>query len=313
MENVKVAEVCLNNTYKSTGANNAGELVIKQANIYDPSGYGVIGVDNKKYNGSSETQFTAYPYGKDNDENTKHTLMYFNVFKDNSNRKDTVSKINSHRVTFDCTIGCENIVPENTSDGDYFIGYPNKRFGESHIKTMNSNNIKTRYLCGDSSTGELKIYGDNEATYHLVLNHEGYLTPSSASAIDLGTNALPFNVLYAKNVYQTSDARAKENIKYLNKNTSEKFADFIRDDLKLTTYNFKSEENKKDTQKNQVGFIAQDMLDTEIGKLIINEEGETLTYSLSNYVNVLAGALQGALSKIEEYGKEIEELKLKIK
>lgn len=64
------------------------------------------------------------------------------------------------------------------------------------------------------------------------------------------------------------------------------------------------EEGDQKEQAAQLGFIAQDIKDSKVGDFLLeeNEEG-SLSYSLSSYVNILTGALQNALRRIEELEK----------
>lgn len=128
---------------------------------------------------------------------------------------------------------------------------------------------------------------------------------------------------------QGSDIKLKENIKYLDnleitpssleENTSlTKFKDFFKDTFKPCTFNYKN------TSENVIGFIAQDIYDTEIGKYFIREktsdiidktksEGNTvvgqetkLTFDLSGYTTVVARALQEEIREKDEKIKSLE-------
>lgn len=122
---------------------------------------------------------------------------------------------------------------------------------------------------------------------------------------------------------QGSDFKLKEDIEYLDSysistlelsSTSEEktitpFRDFIRDDFRPCTYRYKG------TAETVVGFIAQDISDTKVGKLftreltthVIDKTGENggeivgeetnLAFDLSGYTTIIAKALQEEILK----------------
>lgn len=151
---------------------------------------------------------------------------------------------------------------------------------------------------------------------YITISKDGYLYPSAAGGYSLGTSTKPFFALYSQNgVNPTSDRRKKENIKYINSDTEANLKlddcfNFVKNDLDLATYKFKESDDKSNNEN--LGFIAQDVQKTKLGSLIV-QDGETLTYSLNNYVNVLAGALQKSLKKIDVLEKDLKELKTKVK
>ena len=74
---------------------------------------------------------------------------------------------------------------------------------------------------------------------------------------------------------------------------------FIRDNLKLATYEMVDAKGE-DEGKTELGFIAQDIMHTKVGKYIINDrDPDNLTYDMANRISVLEGALQKAIEKIE--------------
>lgn len=117
---------------------------------------------------------------------------------------------------------------------------------------------------------------------------------------------------------QGSDRALKENIHYIDEDYSmfanvkdankNQFKDFIKNDLKVATYNYK---NVDDTV---IGFIAQDIYDNDIAKLFVKEvetdEGTMLNFDLSGYTTIVAKALQ---EEIIEKDKKIEELENRLK
>ena len=129
-------------------------------------------------------------------------------------------------------------------------------------------------------------------------------------------------------IAQGSDRELKENIKYLDdepmlitteeESSSTLFKDFIKD-FKFATYNYIGSEGKC------FGFIAQDIAEHPVGKLLLQEhemdvinketreiEGTetTLGYNLADYTSVVAKALQ---EEIIEKDAKIIELETKLK
>ena len=129
-------------------------------------------------------------------------------------------------------------------------------------------------------------------------------------------------------IAQGSDRELKENIKYLDdepmlssteeESSSTLFKDFIKD-FKFATYNYIGSGGKC------FGFIAQDIAEHPVGKLLLQEhemdvinketreiEGTetTLGYNLADYTSVVAKALQ---EEIIEKDEKIIELETKLK
>ena len=130
----------------------------------------------------------------------------------------------------------------------------------------------------------------------------------------------------------SSDRNLKENISYLNDKKRRDdlsvtdFHKFIRDDLKIATYNYKlntlemnEEEERQAREMNteQIGFIAQDIVNTKVGSRMITEDSEgVLGYETGNYTTIIAGALQEEIklrdAQIDELKQENELLKQEI-
>ena len=130
----------------------------------------------------------------------------------------------------------------------------------------------------------------------------------------------------------SSDRNLKENISYLNDKkrrddlSATDFHKFIRDDLKIATYNYKlntlemnEEEERQAREMNteQIGFIAQDIVNTKVGSRMITEDSEgVLGYETGNYTTIIAGALQEEIklrdAQIDELKQENELLKQEI-
>ena len=120
----------------------------------------------------------------------------------------------------------------------------------------------------------------------------------------------------------SSDATLKENIEYLDDNsktrrkgllTANQLHDFIKNDLRIAEYDYKIDPQSlneccEDEQKlirsmnnHQIGFIAQDIVDTEVGAKIVTEDFDgILGYETGNFMAVIAGALQEEIKRREE-------------
>ena len=131
-------------------------------------------------------------------------------------------------------------------------------------------------------------------------------------------------------IAQGSDRQLKENIEYLDDepaflttedSSSTPFKDFIKD-FKFATYNYIGSEGKC------FGFIAQDIVEHPVGKLLLQEhemdvinketneiEGTetTLGYNLADYTSIVAKALQEEIiekdAKIMELETELKQLR----
>lgn len=155
---------------------------------------------------------------------------------------------------------------------------------------------------------------------------------------NLGDSSTRFNQLCAKRVWAdggsiTSDKKYKENIvflddkmsKSLNSEDSDRLLpitettdnitttdlyNFIKDDLALCEYNYNKEylgelydKEKPDTH---LGFIAQDLINTKVEKIMLRkDDGDNIGYNLNSYVSVLAGALQKTIDKVEKLEKAL--------
>lgn len=185
---------------------------------------------------------------------------------------------------------------------------------------MNNNGLVFSYQRTDSITNEfvarMMVYNDGFRTF------APYKPTSDGIPHHLGSGSYRWQTVYAVNSLNTSsDITLKENIKYLSETPNTKAArstelstqdlyDFVRDDLFLTSYNWKSDEKKDE----KLGFIAQDIVDTKVGEKVIvcnRDSDDTLGYDSGNFEAVIAGALQVAIKKIEQLEARIEELENK--
>lgn len=202
----------------------------------------------------------------------------------------------------------------------------NVPFGIGHtfdtsISTAGNLNVRSSIYSKDDTL--IISYGDKPVnTYAVVLQYEGYMYPMGNT--QLGTSVNPWYCLLSTLAPQVvSDKRKKKNIQYIDDNTSQSTTyslrtnsssltkddmyNFIRDNLKLATYEMVDAKGE-DVGKTEIGFIAQDIIDTKVGKYIINDsDPDNLVYDMANRVSVLEGALQIAIKKIEELTQIIKE------
>ena len=96
--------------------------------------------------------------------------------------------------------------------------------------------------------------------------------------------------------------------------------DFIKNDFRPALFNYIEKEGEKQLADEQIGFIANDIIDTEIGQTFLydcGEDGEQdIMFSQSGYTTVIARALQEEImvreNKILELENRIAELENKL-
>ena len=132
----------------------------------------------------------------------------------------------------------------------------------------------------------------------------------------------------------SSDARLKENIKYMDnlpavtseyvrvldndEITTADLVEFVKNDLYMATYDYKLDttgmedgEKEQVTSMNnrQIGFIAQDVKDSKVGKYLVTEDNQgILGYETSNWTSIIAGALQHEIRTREAETNELREM-----
>ena len=92
--------------------------------------------------------------------------------------------------------------------------------------------------------------------------------------------------------------------------------DFIKNKLKLYSYNYIQDDNceyTKSSFNNKIGFIANEVAEDKVGKTFIGEHEEKLAYNLNNYVFLLTGALQEEIKKRELLEEKVSRLEKIIK
>lgn len=151
----------------------------------------------------------------------------------------------------------------------------------------------------------------------------------------VGTNTHRWQQLYcvaAPNV--SSDARNKENVKYMydkpeviseftdvkenDEITTRDLLDFVLNDLHMVTFDYKQstegmEQGEIDmiTSMNnrQIGFIAQDIENTKVGKYLVSKGKDgILGYESANWPSIIAGALQQEIRDRQASDKELKDM-----
>ena len=151
----------------------------------------------------------------------------------------------------------------------------------------------------------------------------------------LGTSAHRWQQLYcvsSPNV--SSDARNKENVKYMydqpdvmceftdvkenDEITTHDLLDFVLNDLHMVTFDYKqSTEDMEEGEiemvtamnNRQIGFIAQDIENTKVGKYLVTKDKEgVLSYESSNWPSIIAGALQQEIRDRQAADKELMDM-----
>lgn len=151
----------------------------------------------------------------------------------------------------------------------------------------------------------------------------------------LGTSSNRWQQLYCvTSPSVSSDARNKENVKYMynqpeviNEHTDVKendeittrdLLDFVLNDLYMVTFDYKQDTTNMEEgdieqvtamNNRQIGFIAQDIENTKVGKYLITKDKEgVLSYESANWPSIVAGALQQEIRDRQAADKELMDM-----
>lgn len=151
----------------------------------------------------------------------------------------------------------------------------------------------------------------------------------------LGTSSNRWQQLYCvSSPSVSSDARNKENVKYMydqpdvmceftdvkenDEITTHDLLDFVLNDLHMVTFDYKQStedmeegeiEMVKAMNNRQIGFIAQDIENTKVGKYLVTKDKEgVLSYESSNWPSIIAGALQQEIRDRQAADKELMDM-----
>ena len=194
-------------------------------------------------------------------------------------------------------------------------------------------------IYGTGSEERMYVEGGIYTNLEIVgkgISSNGYVAPTlnAQGGWDCGLGDKRFYTVYCVNVNQSSDRSMKEDIQYLDEKDNSKlkmisskedtpFRDFLKHELRLASYKYKRQqtieaEDGTETIKtlphkeedSQIGFIAQDIRNTDVGSLFVYGEDGNMNYSLTGFTSVVAKALQ---EEIKYRDKQIELLEEKIK
>ena len=251
---------------------------------------------------------------------------------------------------------------DNTGDQSSWLGFysggssaSSNRVGYVGRGSAGNSNI---VLLSDKGSVQIRSAYQTNST-GVIADNGGYFRPETSNGWACGSSSYRWSTVYYTNLNAASDKHLKENITYIPKDdvatvstfTKEKDSiitendlyNFVKNDLSLATYDYKTSlllsPNEEDKLKNKIGFIAQDIKDTKIGKIFIKSDEveetpdviggdvaeredevidlprimsedvkEIYSYDLTDYVNILAGALKVAMNKIEELENKLENL-----
>lgn len=233
-------------------------------------------------------------------------------------------------------------------DGQTHIGYYDSGYGGyCHFfrggGRMFVNNSKGLAVSNDIIVGNFAYA--SKLSYNSDATPEGYdgnwgigctchLYPTTTARY-LGSSAHRWHSAFLVNSPNvSSDARLKENIKYMDnlpaetstyvgvldndEITTADLVEFVKNDLYMATYDYKlntvgMEDGEKEQvismNSRQIGFIAQDIKDSKVGKYLVTEDDQgILGYETANWTSIIAGALQHEIRTREAETNELREM-----
>ena len=258
-------------------------------------------VGNSVFN--SNVNFTKATNYENSLNINKGSSIYLNNTSNSTKAKLTYDKLAINKIgAYDTTnLAIESTIAPNVND-TVSIGTSSYKFKNLYGYNMYTDNIDLRYINSPVST--------------LYINQPqwGAFCPNRNEYQYLGLDANRWRTIYlymSPNI--SSDARKKENIRYVNSEdyttrediiTQANMYDFVKDELNIAEYNYLEE------KKNTFGFIAQDLEKTKVGSSILTKDSEGfLAYDSGAYVSILAGALKETMNQVEQLKQEVAELK----
>ena len=165
------------------------------------------------------------------------------------------------------------------------------------------------------STGWGQFIFDNSGSGGVATMH-----PNDDWVGCLGTSTKRFNNIYvdhlvARAVTETSDETMKENIKQLDSSLEKiKKLKGVKYDLKkeyFKTNNSKADAFIEKERKNEIGFLAQDLLEIFPEVVYLDETNNLYSVSYSRLVPVLVEAIKEQQDQIDDFVKRLEKLESK--
>lgn len=205
-----------------------------------------------------------------------------------------------------------------------YLGLSNKAWYDLH--TVHLNSKPCRGSGGKWWNCMVDVGNDGVAEVGKYIDFHDSSTTTADYSVRLTASGSTLNC--SGSFTQGSDRAFKEDIHYFDEvemltrssmSESTIFKDFIRDVFRPCTFRY------KDTEEVITGFIAQDVMDTDIGKLFVrqitvdtidkNGEGtgevisqdNRLVFDLSGYTTIIAKALQEEIREKDEKIKDLEE------
>lgn len=226
-------------------------------------------------------------------------------------------------------------------EGHTHSEYASSSHSHDRINSSYSSSYYVKCWAG-SSGGEVELSAGNPTIY--FANYETSSLYPASSSIDLGKSTAnnKWRYIYSQNALNTSDLKYKENIVYIdeilntkpmnifnvdnkNDNISQLqqetlFLDFIKNDFRPALFNYIEEEGQEQLADEQIGFIANDIINTEVGQTFLYNYGiddeQDIMFSITGYTTVVARALQEEImvreSIISKLETRIEELENKL-
>lgn len=222
--------------------------------------------------------------------------------------------------------------------GHYFRGLGRFTIDNSYGLIVNKGNMclsGSGYLMADKmsyTTSGGWVNSSGTQTWGVACSN--HFLPTTTTRY-LGTAAHRWEALYcvsSPNV--SSDARNKENVKYMydqpevmceftdvkenDEITTRDLLDFVLNDLYMVTFDYKqSTEDMEEGEiemvtamnSRQIGFIAQDIENTKVGKYLVTKDKEgVLSYESSNWPSIIAGALQQEIRDRQAADEELMDM-----
>ena len=211
----------------------------------------------------------------------------------------------------DATNRTARIIPWNTSQYYYHLGYENQRFARAYIDGLYSGGGAMFIRNQNSDFNhqgwrmEVAYSGNNEMTFRGINSNDYY---------NLGASGWEFSYAHIKNVLSSSDERLKDNIK-----DNRLGLDFINDISTKTFNRLNVAEARRDVVNN--GVIAQELLPvlckygvnaTKTSLINLGDDG----YYSVDYIQLVIPAIKSIQElsvKDSEKDKRIRELEVRIK
>ena len=247
-------------------------------------------------------------------------------------------------------VNSDNITMTSTSGKTKTIAYTDHTHSNYATTSHTHSNYATTSHSHSGNTWEYlklnKLYSnylyvkDGSSSNSWSILSVAHLSAYSTSYA-LGQSNKRWNCIYlvsSPNV--SSDLKLKKNVRYIDdiddiddivktcsddKLTSKNLHDFIKDDLKIAEYDYIYDQEQYDKFDNvskgdikkscegQIGFIAQDIVNTKVGSKLITEDVDgTLSYKSGNFTTIIAGALQEEIRKREELEVKYKELESRL-